>query len=134
MSKQWRRMNKDDEDDENETYKKKRSTELPLPMNGKEYGMGEFLDFVTTTTAVNLSERGGLIQAIHYVKVGHNCIYWHLKAHYEGTAAYALNEPWSQRGSRPKIWSNTDIEAHVMKVKSMQNVKHTLKDLIWLRL
>ncbi len=93
--------------------------------------MGEFLDLVTTLTAVNLSQRGQLIKAIQakgYVKVRHNCIYRHLKAHYEGATVYALDEPWSQRG-RPKIWSNVDIEAYGMKVKSMQNVKHTIKDL-----
>ena len=86
---------------------------------------------VTTTTAVNMSQWGLLIKAIQakgYVKVGHNCIYRHLKAHYEGTAAYALNEPWSWRG-RPKIWSKATIEAYGMKVKSMQNVKHIIKDL-----
>jgi hypothetical protein len=32
--------NNDDKDDENEN-----NIVLPLPMNGKEYGMGEFLDF-----------------------------------------------------------------------------------------
>ncbi len=68
------------------------------------------------------------IQARGFVKVGHDCIYPYLKAHYEGTAAYMLNEPWSWRG-RPKIWSNTDIEACEMKVKSMQNAKHKIKDL-----
>jgi hypothetical protein len=52
-------------------------------MNGKEYGMGEFLDLITTTTAVNLSQRGQLIKAIQakgYVKVGHNCTYQHLNS------------------------------------------------------
>ena len=39
-----------------------------------------------------------------------------------------LNEPWSWR-DRPKIWSKVDLEAYGMKVKSMQNVKHTIKDL-----
>ncbi len=48
--------NEDNTDDENENNKKKRPIELPLPMNGKEYGMGEFLDLVTTTTAVNPSQ------------------------------------------------------------------------------
>jgi hypothetical protein len=51
-----------------------------------------------------------------------------LKAHSEGTTAYLLNEPWTWRG-RPKIWCKADIEAYGMKVKSMQNVKHTIKDL-----
>jgi hypothetical protein len=39
--------NKDDDSDKNESNKKKKPIELPLPMNGKEYGMGEFLDLVT---------------------------------------------------------------------------------------
>jgi hypothetical protein len=80
---------------------------------------------------VNSSQQGQLfkiIQAKGYVKVGHNCIYRHLKAHYEGTAAYALDEPWIWRG-RPKIWSKANIEAYEMKVKSMQDAKHTIKDL-----
>jgi hypothetical protein len=122
--------NEDDKNDENENNKKKRPLELLLPMNGKEYGMGDFLDLVTTTTAANSSQRGQLIKAIQakgYAKVGHNCIYRHLKAQYEGTAAYALDEPWSRRG-RPKIWSKADIEAYRMKVKSMQIAKHTFED------
>jgi hypothetical protein len=53
--------NKDDEDDENENSKKKRPIELPLPMNGKEYGIEDFLDLVTTATAVSLSQHGRLI-------------------------------------------------------------------------
>lgn len=96
------REHDDDEDDENE-YNKKRPIELPVPMNGKLYGIGEFIDLVTTA-AENSRERGRLIKAIQgkgYVKVGHNCIYKHLIAHYEGTA-YALDEPWSKNG-RPTI-------------------------------
>jgi hypothetical protein len=80
----------DDENDKNENNKKKRTIELPLPMNEKEYGMEKFLDLGTTTTAVNLSQWGRLIKAIQaegYVKIGHNCIYQHLTAHYEGSAA-----------------------------------------------
>ena len=121
----------EEDDDENENENKKTTIELPLPRNGKEYGMGEFIDFVTTTTEANTRKRGQLIKAIQakgYVKRGHNCIYKHLKAHHEGFAAYALDEPWTVRG-RPKIWDTADIEAYGMKVKSRQNVKHTLQDL-----
>ncbi len=122
---------KDEEEDEHENNKKTRPIDLPLPMNGKEYEIGEFLDLVTTTTAVNSSQCGQLIKAIQakgYVKVRNNCIYQHLKAHYEGTTAYALDEPQSWRG-RPKIRCKADIEAYGIKVKSMQNVKHAIKDL-----
>jgi hypothetical protein len=48
----------DDKDDEYENNKKKRPIELQLPLNWNEYGMEEFIELVTTTTAVNWSQLG----------------------------------------------------------------------------
>ena len=119
------------------TRKRKRDEEaaeeefaLPTPRNGKDYGVGEFLDLVTSKTTANSTDRHKLIKAImdrKFVMKGTTCLYKHIKRASEGEI-FSIDQKWNKRGNKP-IWDKDDIEAYGTWIKSRQGVKHTVNDL-----
>lgn len=103
---------------------------LPIPRNGKEYGIGEFLDLVTSTTAQNSTNRAMLIKAImdrKYVTKGTTCVYQHIKRASKGVI-FSIDQKWNKQSKKP-IWNKDDIEEYGKWIKSRQGVKHTVDDL-----
>ena len=102
----------------------------PMPVNGAEYGVGEFLQIVTSPPYFKNSWRRGLMikkimsPQFGYVKRGKTAVYDTIKAfeHPTNPKTYRFNEPWNNVGRKPFL-TMAEVDECVASIKTTPSEK-----------
>ena len=101
-----------------------------LPVNGKEYGTGEFLGIIKCYPKGSVERRGMINKMIspeyQYIKQSLRAVYNLITDHKKGRM-FDFNKPW-RYGGKPQIMNDEDVECFTESVRKNPGEK-TLKNM-----
>ncbi len=111
----------------------------PLPANGVEYGMGEFLGIIQTYKR-HSKRRGAMLTKMlspeySYVKRSRRTVYCIIAEHEKGRI-FDFEEPWRDMG-RPQIMNDDEVDLFTESVRKNpgeKNMRECVNDMCYLNL